>query len=119
MRPIMYAALRRGLVMEELARGLDDAEMRDELFICGLFSLLDHMLKQPFTVLLGAIPMPERVRQALVDGGGPFQPYLELVLAIEQASVHDYRSAAEKLMLGPADINPCVMRALAKAGQLE
>lgn len=119
MRPIMYAALRRGLVMEELARGLDDAEMRDELFICGLFSLLDHMLKQPFTVLLGAIPMPERVRQALVDGSGPFQPYLELVLAIEQASVHDYRSAAEKLMLGPADINPCVMRALAKAGQLE
>lgn len=119
MRPIMYAALRRGLVMEELARGLDDAEMRDELFICGLFSLLDHMLKQPFSALLGAIPMPERVRQALVEGSGPFQPYLELVLALEQASVHDYRSAAEHLMLGPADINPSVMRALAKAGQLE
>ena len=119
MRPIMYAALRRGLVMEELARGLDDAEMRDELFICGLFSLLDHMLKQPFSALLGAIPMPERVRQALVDGNGPFQPYLALVLALEQASVHDYRSAAEHLMLSPADINPSVMRALAKAGQLE
>jgi EAL and modified HD-GYP domain-containing signal transduction protein len=119
MRPIMYAALRRGLLMEELARSLDDAEMRDELFICGLFSLLDHMLKQPFSALLGAIPMPERVRQALVEGSGPYQPYLELVHAIEQASVHDYRSAAEQLMLEPADINPCVMRALAKAAQLE
>ena len=119
MRPIMFAALRRGLLMEELARGMDDAEMRDEMFICGLFSLLDHMLKQPFANLLQAIPMPERVRQALVDQTGPFQPYLALVQAIEQESVHDYRSAAEALMLSAADINPCLMQALAKAAQLE
>ncbi|CAN5295184.1 hypothetical protein BH11PSE10_BH11PSE10_05250 [soil metagenome] len=119
MRPIMFAALRRGLLMEELARGMDDAEMRDEMFICGLFSLLDHMLKQPFAKLLQAIPVPERVRQALVDEAGPYQPYLELVHAIEQESVHDYRSAAEQLMLSMADINPCLMHALAKAAQLE
>ena len=119
MRPIMFAALRRGLLMEELASSMDDAEMRDEMFICGLFSLLDHMLKQPFDKLLGAIPMPERVRQALVESTGPFQPYLELVLAIEQESVHDVKSAADALMLDAANINPCMLRALAKAAQLE
>ena len=119
MRPIMFAALRRGLVMEELAQSLNDAEMRDEMFICGLFSLLDHMLKQPFDQLLGAIPMPERVRQALVESTGPFQPYLDLVRAIEQESVHEVKNASEALMLEAADINPCVLRALAKAAQLE
>jgi EAL and modified HD-GYP domain-containing signal transduction protein len=119
MRPIMFAALRRGLLMEELAKDTRDAELRDEMFICGLFSLLDHMLKQPFSKLLQSIPMPERVRQALVDETGPYQPYLELVRAIENSSVYDYRSAAEQLMLGAEEINMCVLRALSKAAQLE
>ncbi|MCV2354985.1 HDOD domain-containing protein [Paucibacter sp. B2R-40] len=119
MRPIMFAALRRGLLMEELAKGMSDSELRDEMFICGLFSLLDHMLKQPFSKLLQSIPMPERVRQALVDETGPYQPYLELVRAIEHASLYDYRSAAEQLMLGAEEVNMCVLRALSKAAQLE
>lgn len=119
MRPIMFAALRRGLLMEELAKSMSDSELRDEMFICGLFSLLDHMLKQPFTKLLQSIPMPERVRQALVDESGPYQPYLELVRAIEQESVFDYRAAAEGLMLGAEEINQCILRALSKAAQLE
>jgi len=119
MRPIMYGALRRGLLMEELSKSMDDREMRDEMFICGLFSLLDQMLKQPFARLLQSIPVPERVRQALVEQTGPYQPYLELVRAIEAESVFDYRHAAEQLMLGAEEINHCVLRALAKAAQLE
>ncbi|MDN3546544.1 HDOD domain-containing protein [Kinneretia asaccharophila] len=119
LRPVMYGALRRGLLMEELAQSMDDREMRDEMFICGLFSLLDHMLKQPFARLLQSIPVPERVRQALVEGSGPYRPYLDLVRAIEAESGFDYRHAAEQLMLGAEEINHAVLRALAKAGQLE
>ena len=119
MRPIMFAALRRGLLMEELARDSSDAELRDEMFICGLFSLLDHMLKAPFEKLLQSIPVPERVRQALADDSGPFQPYLALVRAIEAESVFDYRECADALMLSAGEVNACVLRALAKAAQLE
>lgn len=119
MRPIMYGAVRRGLIMEELAAGMDEREMRDEMFICGLFSLLDHMLKAPFEKLLQSIPVPERVRQALVDGSGPFLPYLELVRALESESVFDYRERAEALMIGAGEVNACVLRALHKAAQLE
>lgn len=119
LRPVMFGALRRGLMMEELAQSMDDREMRDEMFICGLFSLLDHMLKQPFGKLLQSIPVPERVRQALVDSTGPYRPYLDLVRAIEAESGFDYRAAAEQLMLGAEEINHAVLRALAKAGQLE
>ena len=119
MRPIMFGAVRRGLLMEELAQGMSEREQRDEMFICGLFSLLDHMLKAPFDKLLQSIPVPERVRQALVDDGGPFHPYLELVRAIESESVFDYRERADALMLGAGEINACVLRALHKATQLE
>ncbi|UXH79837.1 EAL and HDOD domain-containing protein [Roseateles amylovorans] len=119
MRPVMFAALRRGLLMEELAKGMAEAELRDEMFICGLFSLLDHMLRQPFSKLLQSIPVPERVRQALVDKTGPYHGYLELVQAIENESVFDVRTTVDNLMLGTGEVNSAVLRALHKAAQLE
>jgi EAL and modified HD-GYP domain-containing signal transduction protein len=119
MRPVMWAALRRGLLLEELGKQMADSDAKDEMFICGLFSLLDHLLKTPFAQLLQAIPMPERVRQALVDGDGPYAPYLQLVRAIEAESVFDFRDACETLMIGPSEVNHALLQALAKGAQLD
>lgn len=119
MRPVMWAALRRGLVMEELSKALQDSEAKDEMFICGLFSLLDHLLKTPFAQLLQAIPIPERVRQALVEDGGPYAPYLALVRAMEGESAFDFKDACEALMIGPAEANQALLTALAKGAQLD
>jgi c-di-GMP phosphodiesterase len=119
LKPVMFAAVRRGLFMEELVRASSDEEMRNEMFICGVFSLLDRMFRQPFSVLLKTIPVPERVRQALIDNTGPYQPYVELVRAVESESLYDFRSAADRLMLSVAEINRAQLRALTVAAQLE
>ncbi|HNU10041.1 MAG TPA: HDOD domain-containing protein [Rubrivivax sp.] len=119
MKPVMFAAVRRGLIMEELVKSSGDAELRGELFICGVFSLLDRLLGQPFAELLRAVPVSERVRQALLGEEGPFLPYLELVQAIEQESVIDVREKAERLMLAPAEVNRALLSALAAAAQLD
>ena len=119
MRPVMFAAVRRGLLMEELMRGSGDEEMRNEVFICGVFSLLDRMFQQPLAELMGSLPVPPRVQQALVESSGPYQPYLELVRAIEAASLSDFRSAAEALMMSVAEINRAQLRALAAAVELD
>ena len=119
LKPVMFAAVRRGLLMEELARHSDDAEMRDEMFICGVFSLLDRMLQQPFAALLSAIPVPERVRQMLVDQAGPYQPYMDLVQAAEYASLYDLRDATGRLMLGFGEVNRAQLRAALAAIELE
>ncbi len=119
MRPVMFAAVRRGLFMEELAKLSGNDEMRNELFICGVFSLLDRMFQQPFADLLKTIPVPERVFQALVDHDGPHAPYFRLVEAIEGHSAFDIRDAAEALMITFNDINACLLRAMANAAQLD
>jgi EAL and modified HD-GYP domain-containing signal transduction protein len=119
MKPVMFAAVRRGLIMEELVRSSGDAEMRGELFICGVFSLLDRLLGQPFSELLRSVPVPERVHQALLGEEGPFTPYLELVQAIEHESVIDIREASDRLMVGTAEVNRALLTALATAAQLE
>ncbi len=122
-KPVMHAAVRRGLLMEELGRGLGDSsesrEMRSELFICGVFSLLDRLLQQPFAELLPAVPVPERVQQALRGEGGPYAPYLALVNAIEAESLFDIREHSESLLLGMAAVNRAVLAALRSAQQLD
>lgn len=119
LKPVMFAAVRRGLLMEELGRSAGDDEMRSEMFICGVFSLLDRMFNQPFAELLKTIPVPERVAQALVEGAGPYQPYIELVRAIEGDSLFDVRAAAESLLLGMKEVNHALLRALAAASQID
>lgn len=119
MKPVMFAAVRRGLLMEELVRSSGDEEMRNEMFICGVFSLLDRMFQQPFSELLKTIPVPERVYQALVDNTGPYQPYFNVVQAVENESLFDFRAAADTLMLSVSEINAAVLTALTAASQIE
>jgi len=119
MKPVMFAAVRRGLLMEELVRSSGDEEMRNEMFICGVFSLLDRMFKQPFSELLKTIPVPERVYQALVDNTGPYQPYFNVVQAVENESLFDFRASADALMLSVGEINHAVLTALTAAAKIE
>ncbi len=119
-KPLIFAAVRRGLLLEELGRdsGFDDA-LRGEMFICGVFSLLDRLMQQPFDELLASIPTSEAVRAALVDGTGPHQPFLDLVRAIEAASVYDIRAAADALMMAVPAVNRALLRAVEAARQLD
>lgn len=120
MRAAMFASVRRGLLMEELGRNTGgDAEMRGELFICGVFSLLDRLFQQPLGELLRTIPVPHLVYETLVDGTGPFVPYFNLVKAIEAESLYDFRECAEALMMGVRQINQAELRALAAAADLD
>ena len=119
LKPVMFAAVRRGLLMEELARGTGDEEMKSELFICGVFSLLDKMMGEPFDTLLRSIPVPERVFQALAEESGPYWPYCQMIRAIEAESLFDIRDAAEQLLMGQGELNRSVLRALAGASQIE
>jgi EAL and modified HD-GYP domain-containing signal transduction protein len=115
----MFAAVRRGLLLEELVRATADDEMRGEMFICGVFSLLDRMLGQSFAQLFQSVPVPARVQQALVSGDGPYQPYLALVQALEQGVRGDILAAAEQSFLELEEVNAALLRALAAAQSLE
>jgi EAL and modified HD-GYP domain-containing signal transduction protein len=117
-KPLMFMAVRRGLLMEELARPSGDDTLRNELFICGVFSLLDRMLAQPFDKLLKTIPVPGSVQQALVDDEGPCAPFLALAQAVEIESQYDIREMAEKLMLSHGQVNRALLQSLANARSL-
>ena len=63
----------------------------------------------------------DRVKRilALLEQSGPYQPFLELVRAVENESIFDIREAAERLLLDGGEINRAVLAALAAAAQLQ
>jgi c-di-GMP phosphodiesterase len=118
MKPLMQLAVRRGLLMEEIARPGGDDALRNELFICGVFSTLDRMMGQPFEQLLKTIPVQESVAQALARDSGPCAPFLALARAVEGESAYDVRETAETLMLSVGDVNRALAKSLVHAHSL-
>ncbi len=118
MKPLMQLAVRRGLLMEEIARPGGDDALRNELFICGVFSTLDRMIGQPFEQLLKTVPVQESVAQALAHDSGPCAPFLALARAVEVESAYDIREAAEALMLSVGDVNRALAKSLVHAHSL-
>jgi EAL and modified HD-GYP domain-containing signal transduction protein len=68
--------------------------------------------------LLAAVVLPERVKQALVDGEGPFMPMLAMARAVESERPVDIRTAAEALYLEPIEVNKALVRALTAGRQV-
>ena len=118
LKPLMFLSVRRGLLMEELVRHQGDENLRNEVFICGVFSLLDRMLGQPFEQLLESLPVPGRVADALAASSGPLRPWLDLAVAVEMEAPYDIQAAADSLMLTPGDVNRAVLNSLRAAWQM-
>ncbi|HEY6512435.1 MAG TPA: histidine kinase [Burkholderiaceae bacterium] len=119
LRPVNFAALRRGLLMRQLAAPSGAVETRGELFMCGVFSLLDRIVGRPVEEALSALVVPERVRAAIVDGSGPYHPLLELVRAIESESAPEIRAAADAAYVEPLEINRALLKTLSLAASLD
>jgi len=119
LRPVNFAALRRGVLMRQLASPASDVSTRGELFMCGVFSLLDRIVGRPLDETLSTLVVPERVRAAIVDASGPFHPLLELVRAIESESAPDIRAAADAAFVEPLEINRALLRTLSLATSLD
>jgi EAL and modified HD-GYP domain-containing signal transduction protein len=112
MRPVMLASFRRGLFLEQLLGETQDETVRDEVFILGVFSLLDKLMKKPFDELFGSLAVPESVHETLVHGTGQFVPYLKIVEAIEQGPDPALPDALDGCLMTLADCNRAVLRTL-------
>ncbi len=82
---LLEYALTRGRLMELLAPAGTKTAARQVLFLTGMFSLLDVMLKVPMQSLLSQLSLPPQVSDAIVGRIGPCALALQLAEACEQA----------------------------------
>jgi EAL and modified HD-GYP domain-containing signal transduction protein len=112
MRPVMVASFRRGLVLEHLVGAGQDETLRDEVFMLGVFSLLDKLMKQPFAELFETLNVPERVRETLVENRGAYSPYLRVLETVERGPDHRLTGQLDDCVASLEHCNRAVLRAL-------
>lgn len=105
-------AVIRGRLMELLAkRSLTEADA-DQAFICGMFSMLDHMLGMPLPAALALIPVSEPVAAAVLHHEGILGELLILTKACESHDQDQFDRSASSLELEPQHINSAHLQAL-------
>ena len=78
-------AIIRGRFMELLGKVHFGKPQADDLFVVGVFSLLDVLFDEPMEKLLQPLNIADSMRDALVKRDGPYMPLLLLAEAIEKA----------------------------------
>jgi EAL and modified HD-GYP domain-containing signal transduction protein len=120
--PRVEALLETALVRGRLMEGVDEHQpdsAREELFVTGLFSLLDRVLRVPMAEALKPLHLAQGVQAALLAGEGPYAPLLELALACESADQARLAAASEACGLSVADVNAGHFAALTWAQQVQ
>ncbi|MBS1170994.1 MAG: hypothetical protein H6R01_1912 [Burkholderiaceae bacterium] len=109
---LMQTAIVRGRMAELLAQDKLPKADAENLFVTGMFSLLDRLLGIPMEEVLRHIQLSEPVTQALQTREGPYGPYLALAEACEIRN--GFAGAlANVLSLQPREVNGAHLAALA------
>jgi EAL and modified HD-GYP domain-containing signal transduction protein len=115
---LFRTALIRARLTELLGKIRLPAAEHDQLFMCGMFSLLDAMLDTPLAELLKNLSLPEKVSSALLSGQGPYAPYLALSRACEEGDPARLQSLAAPLGLDLDDLSHLQIEAMGWAEEV-
>ncbi len=114
---LLETAITRGRFAELLGQAFMSKTDAENIFVAGMFSLLDRLLGISMSDVLASIQLPEAIVAALLKRSGPFGPYLALAEACELNS-SSVASLAEKLQIAPDDVNKAHCAALVWAKSL-
>lgn len=115
---LMQTAIIRARLAELLGDTFLPKAGTDDLFVVGLFSLLDRLLGMPMEAVLDKIQLPEAIEQALLAREGAYGDFLALAEACEQGAGCVGRLAAS-LQLDAAQVSQKHLSALAWAKNMD
>jgi c-di-GMP phosphodiesterase len=113
LQPVRQAMVLRARFMAELLEAGESTALRRELYLCGLFSQIDLLLGEPMPGALRALPLPSRVKDALLAQEGPYWPYLDIAVALETPHTAATRAICETHGFDTEDVNLALLRTLA------
>lgn len=111
---LLETAVVRGRLAELLAQPVLGAAEAENVFVAGMFSLLDRLLGLPMDEVLEAIQLSDDVVAALLNRAGKYGAYLALAEACELNS-NLVAALATTLGRSPRDVNQAHLAALAWA----
>lgn len=89
-----------------------------ELFLMGLFSLIDSMLDTTMDVVMDKLPIGKDVKDALAYQTGVFMPFLKAIIAHERGQVSVCSEALKDMRVDMSKVSDIYFRALQYANTI-
>ncbi len=115
---LVKLAVVRAKFCELLASQGPMQEKSDELFLVGLFSMIDAMLDKPMKELMKKIPVSENVKTVLVSRTGPYAAVLEAVECYERGEMRACHCALEEACIKKDELGDIYLKALEYCDQV-
>jgi c-di-GMP-related signal transduction protein len=93
----------RARFCETLGRRLDMADRDSDLFMLGMFSLLDAVLDRPMVEVLKDMALSDEVRAGLLRENPTLHDVLELSIAFERAEWEEFARRCHHLRVAPGE----------------
>ncbi len=108
---LFATALTRAFFLEHIAMQTNQ-KIANDLFILGIFSYLDTLLKMPFSEALKDIFIPENIKTALLEQSGPYNNYYQLSLLVDTENYNDLNHILNNLKLTDAQVTEAHLYAM-------
>lgn len=118
-KALLKNALVRARMAELLGQDRFSGQERDELFIVGIFSLLDVLLNAPMVQAVERLHLPQAITEALIRHSGVYAPYLDLAVACEDADEESISRIAAGSGLDAKTVNQAHIQALIWAEEID
>jgi EAL and modified HD-GYP domain-containing signal transduction protein len=104
---IVYISAFRAKFLELLSTMAEQGRYRDlaqKLFLTGLFSLLESMMRVPLQEIFAAVALDPDILDALSGRPGPLTPWFELMLSYEKGCWDDVCSYSGALRISDPEL---------------
>jgi len=93
-------------------------ERQHDLFITGMFSVIDALIDRPIDEVLAGIPIANDVKDTLLGESTDLTPVFRVVLAILECRLNDMNEWMQRLSLDEAKITECYRDAIVWANEV-
>lgn len=105
-------SLRRAKMLELMAPDCGLAQRAPELFLVGLFSMLDVLVDKSLDKVLEELPLKEETKEAIIYKENTLGLPLKLILAYEKGDWDEVEKLCIQLKLKPMNISPAYIESI-------
>src|SRR6056297_1056754 len=116
---LVATSIIRARFAEDLALKTGMKEISSDLFLMGMFSLIDAFVDKPINVILGELNLDDSIKDALIGQQGPLTDYYTLMLLHEKGNWESMESLANKLSLDEESISLSYLQAVEWANRVK
>jgi len=94
---LLVRSLTRAKAAEQIALLTDLKNKAPELFLMGMFSLIDALTDNPMSAVLAELPLKEAVKEILLEDSGPYKAIHDTLTSYEQGDWELFSTSVEGL----------------------